>query len=115
MQTVSPQVVFELEFLSVWAGSNDIKYVPVKPQRLGRNWSLEKGSELTRVTQAIEAAWPLFLPAPCFPSTLPLPPPETTPPMPPTPAPNVAALAKSVFFSWLFQLLSHDNVGRPSD
>ena len=32
----------------------------------------------------------------------------------PTPA-NVAALAKSVFFSWLFQLLSHDNVGRPSD
>lgn len=109
-------MAFKWEFLSVWAGSNDIKYVSVKPQRrLGRNWSLEKGSELTRVTQAIKAAWPLFLPAQCFPSILPLLPPET---MPPTPRPlphNVAALAKSVFFSWLFQLLSHDNVGRPSD
>ena len=81
-----PSVAFKWEFLSVWAGSNDIKYVPVKPQkRLGRNWSLEKGSELTRVTQAIEAAWPLFLLAQCFPSTLPLPPPETiyTPAPPP--------------------------------
>lgn len=57
MQTFSPQVALELESLGVRAGSNFIKYVPVKPRRrLGRNWSLEKGSELPRVTRAIESS-----------------------------------------------------------